>query len=446
MFKRFFKNLFGSNDRTKNENHKSNLPFVFGQYSADPERDLSGLPLNPHTLYKLYGNNSDISDCVDGNAEDTFSRGFEWVDPNDEEKEINEMLTTELNFIFGVSNFSRITYSWNKLKFQVSRDLDVAGVAFAYIVRNIARTRILGFKMIDPRTMAIVSDRHGVIHKFIQRANNATAIVFDESEIIYFTNHINLRNEIFGMSPIESLFWDAKSDIAAMLSNYYFFKNEAKPSNLFILDDDFKDMDEAKQKQLLDQIKDQFSNPENHHKSAVMSMIKEVVQLTLSPKDMEFLNQRVFTRRKIRAKYRRPEFLDGYTESVNNNNGEELRREYWDNIDNRNQRITETFNRDFIGRIPALAGKVSMKALPQKFEKQVKEQKDTAQKELERGVITRREYKQINGMEITDADEKDPNYDEHIFYGGSSAVFSEDIGVDPQPAENTNNQSNDANL
>lgn len=426
-----FRNLL-SKIMPKNDISEQRLPMVFGYYSSDPKRDVTGYSLSHNTLFDLYKHNSDLSDCINGNAEDTFSNGYNWIDPKDPERDIDESIISELDIIFGRTHHSAALSSWDSLKFQISRDMDITGMAYVQIVKSITGTKILGFRCIDPRTMAIVADVHGVVHRYVQRVGMAGAVLFDPTEIICFKNHVDTRNEIFGLSPIESLFWEVKTDIEAMLSNYYFFKNDAKPSNLFILKEEFEDLGKEEKDQIMDQIKDQFSGGNNRNKSAIMSMIEDVKQLSITQKDMEFLNQRVFTRRRVRSKFRRPEFIDAYTESVNNNNGDNLLEIYWDNIQYRNDRIAEVFNTQFISRIPELAGKVIMKPLPQKFSREERENRKLSLMELDKGVITRRQYKKQNGLEITDSDEKDPAFDQHIIYSGIGAVFPEDIGVDPQ--------------
>jgi len=416
------KNFLGFSE--KKQEPKS--PLVYGYYSSSPEHDLTGYSIASEELYRIYQYTPPITDCIDGNSEDIFSVGFEFFDPNNSKNEIQENTKRELNNIFSF-------YSFKNLKEQIYRDKHVAGHAFVLIVKNIFGNKILGFKPIDPRTMAIVSDIYGNIVKFIQRIGTTSAVVYEPDEILYFRNKKNIKNEVFGMSPIESIIWDAQTDNGAMLSNYYFFRNDAKPSNLFKLKNEFSDLSAESQKEVIDMVKDKYSGAEGKHKTGFINMVDEIVQLRITPEGMqELMNMRIFTRKSVYAKFRRPQFMDGYSDEVNLANGDRLYEIYWDNITQEEDSICEVFNNQFFKKIPELAGNVALKAKPRKFSAKVEAEKKTAMEEVVRGIITRLEYKKRFGIDTTDADNGDPMYDEHIIYQGASAIKPEDVGVVPQ--------------
>lgn len=422
--KNFFKNLFGA---TKPKPQIQKRPYVFGRgFSTDPLKDMTGYKLHPDLLYSLYKYQSDITNCVDRLSVDSFSAGYEFVNPIDENQKISNEILTDLKEIFGFGQ------GWEETKQQIVRDYKVCGNAYVAIVKGITGDRILGFQALDPRTISIVSDRFGNIYKYIQQVSASTVTIFDPEEVLHFKNNKDIKNEVFGFAPVEPIFWEAKTDIAAMISNCKFFENDAKPASLFILDDAFYDLDEQQKAELMDKIKDQFGGAENRGKSAIMSMIKDVKLLNITHKDMEFLTGRAFTRKKICGRFGVPEFLLGYTEAVNNNNGELLREQYWGDVVSADEKyISSVFNYHFFGKIDGLVGKIIIRPKPQSFERLIKSITDRSLKELDRGVITRLQYKKRLGHEITEADKRDPMYDQHIIYSGASAVLPEDIGVDP---------------
>lgn len=99
---------------------------------------------------------------------------------------------------------------------------------------------------------------------------------------------------------MEGLIVDVLADTEAGLSNYYFFKNNAVPSQIIVLDDNMSDKEK---KFAVEQFKNQFSGGKNAHKISAVTGVKDIKKLQESIKDMEFDTLRGFTTNKVCATF-----------------------------------------------------------------------------------------------------------------------------------------------
>lgn len=400
---------------------KGKRPLVHGRgFSLDPVRDMTGFQLNFNLLYSAHDNQTDIMSCVREWREGVGSAGYAWRDPSSPDKEVADNLKKELNKILSYK------YSFRVLKSRLVKHLGITGNAFLAIIMNQAGNKALGVQLLDPRTISIVSDEYGNVYKYIQKVNQKVA-VFEPSEVIHFKYDVNTSEELWGASPMVSAIWEIRTDISAMVSNYFFFDNDAKPSVQYILEEGMgkEEIDKA-----VELIKQQFGGAENRNKSGVVAGVKEIKTIAVSQKDMEFLLGRKLATEKICSAFGVPKFMLGYTDEVNNNNGIELRKGFFEStIFPLEELIAETINRELILRL-GLEGQVEYEFLPNKIEDPAIIEK-RALEELKNGAITLRQYKIKTGQKITEEDENTPNFDSYIIHSGASAILLEDAGVDP---------------
>lgn len=416
-FKVPFTNIFISTEK-KPEGTKGYITAQGGGLYA--LKDLSGYKLSYESLFNAYRNQSDIYGCIREWRENVGIGGFKFMVPNKPDAQVSPADVNELTFIF---NFSM---PWRRLKSRTVRDLGVAGNAYWHIIKNITGNAVLGFQPLDPRTMSIICDAFGTVLKYIQRVGQGV-VEFMPNEIIHFTMDSDPNNEVLGFSPMESIIWEARTDLSAMIANYNFFENDATPAALYMLEPNMSP-EAVKEAQQL--IQDQFKGVKNRNKSGILQGVKDVKTISVSQKDMEFLQGRKFTTEKICAAYGVPKFLLGYTEDTNYSNGENLMKKYYEGtIQPIEEALAEVINRDFFGRTE-LKDKIMFAFNPQILDEQASIE-ERAQKEVQLGLLTPRQYKKKTNQEITDDDEKNPNFDQYIIYSGASATLLEDVGVDP---------------
>lgn len=395
--------------------------FIFGHgLNTTADRDLSNYRIGFEALFSAYRNNADVSGCVREYRENIGAAGYQWVNLEDPENSVADSITDELNSLLTTRS------TWRKLKNQMITHLGVTGNAYWEKVKD-GNKKVIGFDPIDPRTISIVSDQHGTVHKYLQKFRNKT-IEFAADEIIHFMLEVDPINELFGMSPLEPAIWEVRTDASAMLTNFFFFQNDALPAVQYILDDQLSEEELKKAEKF---IQDKFKGVKNSNKSAVLAGVKEIKTLGVSQKDMDFLNGRKFTTEKVCAAYGVPKFMLGYTESINNNNGIELSKKAHESTFKPLEKlISETITREIIDVNENLKGKVAFEFKTRLFEEESAVEK-RALEEKRNGAITLRQYKLKTQQEITAEDEAQPNFNAYIIHQGSGALLLEDVGVSP---------------
>lgn len=403
----------------------SRRPVLYGsKFSFDPQRDKMGQKINANSLYTIHNNNGDVAGCVREIQKWTAKAGFRFVDPADTETDIEGDFAVELKKFFNSEHSTTPTFK--TLREQLIFDREVSGNAYAHIIRNIEGTKVLGLQVVDPRTMSIVSDKHGSIYRYVQHTTNTTeGVIFEPSEIIHWKRGQHPNTPLFGLPAIEPIIWEVKTDLSAMVSNYKFFENNAIPAALYIMDETLSEEELDKAVKF---IKDQHGGAENRHKPSALMGVKEIKQMQLSQKDIEFLAGRELSRQKVCGAYGVPEFLLGYTKAVNNNNGEELFRKFIEGtIQDEEDDFESLINDQLFVRL-GIQDIVNYQVRPQRVETEFKII-ESALSEYKNGAITLRQYKIKTGQKVTDEDEKNPMLDQYIIHQGASAISIEDVGA-----------------
>ncbi|RMG76222.1 MAG: phage portal protein, partial [Bacteroidetes bacterium] len=217
-------------------------------------RDLFGNKrISINTFYTVWRSNSDVFSAVRELYEGVASEGFSFVQ--------DDVENTELSKIFDFGN----------LKEQIIRDLKISGNVYFFLQKGSGTGRITRVSLIDPRTMSVITDEYGNIIRWIQTVKGQTT-EFAPDEILHFYDVRDPDSPVFGLSPIEPVFWEVMTDQAAMLRNYAFFDNGAVPAAQYILEEGLSDQEARRAVEL---IKEQTQGPKNAHKSIVLRGIKE---------------------------------------------------------------------------------------------------------------------------------------------------------------------------
>lgn len=314
----------GMNPDESRSRSRSNVHF-----SSEPDRDMRGFRLDLDNMYTVWRSSTDVFGCVREIRQTMGIGGVFLFDPKDPKKE-KPARPADAQRLMDV--FTYQYGGFRNFKNEAAKHFLISANSFIEKIHNLDNEP-LGLKVIDGRTVAIVSDEFGNVHRYIQTAKGqfgakGDTTVFDREEIIHWKGlDIDPDNEAWGMSPIENSLWEARTDLAAMLSNYFFFENDAVPSVQYILDDN---IDEDDAKKVVEMIKKQFKGPKNRHKSAVMKGVKEIKTIRISQKDMEYIIGRKFSTSKICAGFGVPPVMLGYTEGVNYTNHEGQRQNFYE--------------------------------------------------------------------------------------------------------------------
>jgi len=403
-------------------------PVSFNSLFTRTSRDgLADYKINVQSLYAVFRMNSDIRNCVRELQNNVGKSGVDYLDLANPEKEPSLKKINDIELLF---NSPESTHkSFRTLLRRTVRDMEIAGNAYWVILKNDAGKPV-GFQPIDPRTMTIVADKSGVVHKYIQKVWGQDAVSYDPDEILHFKGDDDPNHEVFGMGNLEPIIWEARTDGSAMMANFKFFENNAVPSALYILDERIPT---NKLKEKFEEIKKSFGGASNYKKAGAIVGVKDIKMMNVTQKDMEFLAGRVFTTEKICAAFGVPKFMLGYTEKVNNNNGVEIEKNFMGkSIIPREQTIESTINSQFMAKF---GDGLAFFFKAHRFSS-AKELEERAEKMYKAGMITLRQVKKMIGEEITDTDEEQENLDKYIIHSGASAVLLEDVGIDPVIDEN----------
>jgi HK97 family phage portal protein len=379
--------------------------------------------ISVHSLYAIYRMNSDIRNCVREIQQGVGKSGYNLVNPDDPTIEPSP---SQWNQLQSVLNSESSTHkSWKDLLSRTVRDIEIAGNAYWVKLKN-AGGQVLGFQPVDPRTMVIIAQPTGEIVQYIQKMNETKVREYDPEDIVHFKGEDDPVNEVFGMGKLEPIIWEARTDNAAMISNYKFFENNAIPSALYILDEKIpKETLKAK----MAEIKEAYGGADNYKKVAGLIGVKDVKMLNISQKDMDFLAGRKFSTEKICASFGVPKFMLGYTDTVNNNNGTELEKNFYEKtILPIEQNIQSTINQQYLSMTDLSDWQF---VFEENLFNNPKETEERARLMYESGMMTLRQVKRMLGEEITPEDEDEINFDKYIVHRGAGAVLLEDIGNDP---------------
>ena len=274
---------------------------------------------NINVYYNLYRANTDLRRVIEELCQTSWKdwyKIYKWEWENEVELEDPAYIDDVLEY-----------WDWFlTLKSKIVRDLQISWNVFILNILNWSN-QIIGFQVLDPRTMRVVANKYGETIWYIQRVRWQTES-YSIDEIFHFKDMVDHDNEIMWISKIETLCYDIMADKEAGRSNYSFFKNNAIPSTIIYLDNE---MDETEQKIALEQLKNQFSWWENRHKVSASSWIKDVKVIWQSMKDMEFLALRWFTTERICCALWVPKTILWYSDNINFSTSDNQYRKFIEN-------------------------------------------------------------------------------------------------------------------
>lgn len=291
--------------------------------------------INKQQLYELYRNNTDIRQWVRKIAQYVWLNGIKLRDSTGEYPQEEDIKVLKDEVFFSLSN-----PTYMNTKIEIIKHLVVSWEL--YLLPTYSPVQVKGknvinwFQCLDPRTINPIFN-NGVITWFTQSMNigwTATGRTFtadpdkatDQIPLLKFyilEKHIN--NELRGMWLLEWIVWDAMSDLEASKRNFYFFQNDMTPPSIIMVD---PDLSPEEQDILLDQLKEQYSTPKNAHKPLMWIGVKDVKQLSISPKDMEHIKQRQLTTEKVCSAIGVPKVILWYVDNINYANGDILSKEF----------------------------------------------------------------------------------------------------------------------
>lgn len=401
---------------------------------AYENEDRQRLRIDKDDLYSIWRQSVDVYGCVRKIRQTACIGGVFYYDPRDDARErpapeaAKKKVTDVLSYYYGDPR---------KFKNEVYKHQLISGDTYIEKVRD-RRGDPLGLKVLDSRTMSVVQDVHGTVLAYIQGAaefflgNADEVVVFDPEEIIHWKLEIDPDNEAFGFSPLEAAIVEAKTDLEAAQSNLSFFKNHSVPPAHFILEPELGEEDEKK---VVETLRKYFKGSKNRGKSLAMKGLKEIKSIKLTHEEMQFLEGRLFSMKKVASAYGVPSVLLGHTEGVNFSNHEGQMQDFYDTtVIDYDLSYTQLMNVDIIERFIGLQDEVQMMVKAPIFEARSAVW-ERAMKARELGLVTINGARGMVGDDPIDPDVHGDMGDQIILGNGSSAVLLTDLGIEPSETE-----------
>lgn len=378
---------------------------------------IANIRISVDALFTVWRNQGDVYACIRELSQNVGSNGYKWENALDPDKDANPKDYAEFERVLAASG------GLSAIKRRMIRDVHIAGNSYFHIQKSVGGATIK-LVPIDPRTMKVVCKEDGTVLKWIQQVGMKSQ-PFEPEEIYQFKIEDDPNSPVYGLSPLETIIWEVRTDIAALISNYSFFENSARPDTQYILDES---VNEDAQDEIIKQIQENLKGAENSHKALAIKGVKDVKVLTVSPRDMEYNLLRRFTTEKVCSALSVPKTVINYTDGVNYSTNDGQMRKFWEGTIAPLERMVEhSISTDLAPRLGVKSSKV-------RFNDRRFDTEESVREDLKLGLITINEARQKRGMEFYDAADMGEFVDKPIIFNGASAVPVMDVGQNPEPA------------
>jgi len=382
---------------------------------------LSGLKISTESLFTVWRNHADVFACVRELMTNVGSQGYIWVNTADESKDANKASIKTVEDAFKYKG-----QSFRTIKEQLVKYAKISGNAYLFVVKG-KTGKVLGFEVIDPRTISAVTNQYGDVLKWIQTCKGFSQEYLPD-EILQFKIDTDPNNPVFGISPIEPMIWEVRTDLAAMISNYALFANDATPGAQYVLEDG---LNEEEQDKAFKEIRHQLEGPENSNRSVILPFVKEIKALRLTQRDMEFGLMRKMTTEKVCSSFGVPKAILNYTDGVNYANGDAQDRKFWEGTINPLQgQLSDFYNNQLL---PILGVFDIRHEYKEKTFKDQQWDEASSRADLEHGIYTLNELREKRGYQKYEPSKAGEWVDQPVIWNGMSVVPVSDIGMGVNP-------------
>lgn len=194
---------------------------------------------------------------------------------------------------------------------RLQSNLELAGVESWYLEKT-SKGEPFEIYPLVPGSLITVADPTNYVAGYKYKLG-ATTIDIPKENIIQFKN-FNPKSDILGFSTLQAAREAADTDFAARQYNKNTFINDATPGVIITVPDR---LDPETQQKILDSWNQDHQGYRRAFKTSVMSGGMDVKTLALTHKDMEYIEQRRFSRDEILAIFRVPKTIIGILEDAN---------------------------------------------------------------------------------------------------------------------------------
>lgn len=388
--------------------------------------------LDNNTFYQLYQKNGDIRQAVKKISENV-ARNWLYLTDNQWNIIDDNKFTDDIEMLFSAPTFS-------KFKTDIFRNYLISWEVYIQPVKS-KGWQVAWFRVIDSRMVVkhIDYEKNIIDHFDIYFWGNQH-IILKPNEVAFFKLEDDIYNQFNWMWLLTWIVYDWLSDLEAMKNNYFFYQNSAIPSALLLLDEWLTD-DEMQI--VKDQFDAQFKGSKNNHKTMIAWWVKDIKTLSMTPRDMEFINQRNLTTEKVAAVFGVPKTILWYTNNVNYSNGQTLRKEFIEGT-------IRPYEKDFEYMLnkclqmfrPDIAKSYWVKADWDQFE-QTQEEKQTQVEDIRHGIRTINEVRVERGYQKSQDENADKLLIRNDLWLLEDIVFNSVMWVNGQNWDTEDGKSNE---
>jgi len=135
--------------------------------------------------------------------------------------------------------------------------------------------------------------------------NDSLKIPLRLDEVIHF-KYPNPEDDGWGQSPLEAGMFAVRTDVKAAAYNEKFFDNSAQPGGILLHK---RPLTTPQREQIATQFEEEYGGVNQSHRTAVLAGEWSYQQVGLNQRDMDYLNQRQFSREQIGAVFGVPGIL-----------------------------------------------------------------------------------------------------------------------------------------
>lgn len=136
----------------------------------------------------------------------------------------------------------------------------------------------------------------GYEYSIRQKSGGNKVVIYSTEDVLHFKYPNPLRDPHWGIGPLTAAMYAIKQDIQAEQYNLNFFQNSAQPGGLLIHK---RGISRQQQEQVRSAFSAEYGGTAQSHKTAVLAGDWDYKQLGLGHREMEFLEQRKFSRETI---------------------------------------------------------------------------------------------------------------------------------------------------
>jgi HK97 family phage portal protein len=333
-------------------------------------------------VYKI---NSDVAACVNKYANGCLGTGWDIVD-NDQEQ-VNEEEHEKAYSFFENCNPHK---TFDEILKELIQNYGISGDGYLEIAKNGFNEPTELWGLPSQKTF-VKSDKHGEILGYKEEVDG-DEVDFEPDEVLHLRRPNPIDN-YYGLSPMASCMNEVECDLAALLSNYGFFINDATPSSVWQFAESMNDKD---YQQIKKEIERNFKGTKNRHKSAIVKGEFKLHKINDRVEDAAFLAGRSLATEKVCASYAVQKFMIGYTDSANYNTSRTSERDFYQNtILPIQESIENLINKQILPAMGITTCKFKFKAAD--FT-----EREVELKEAQSGVLTYDEARAILGREALD--------------------------------------------